>query len=399
MANTRIIHCVGASDEDTAHLRLLLRSAIIHLIDAWRWGPEDRADLVVADVRSLVGDSALRRSQQRGVVCATIVEAADPAPAGKFLRKPLRRDDFVALLNTVGSSTVAPLALVSQGEDFFDLDLGEAAFDASELPSIEVSLARDDRERAQDAFDSIFHRDPEAEKSVFLMPEKLDADAGVEFVRDTTARSESRADAYGNPFVRGGVDDANVDPTFLRGIERVFDDDQAQPLAAYLQPGRLGGPAIIEWPGAAVLVLDPKARVFHCEGRLPSLERYFRQPIRAGDWTRLVSSELATWRARAPARPYQRLIWMDRFIGSNGYLAAHLDPGGLYRLTRWLELAQDYPRAFRIGANMIVPQRLGDIAHVSEVSLAEVFDVVNAYEAIGYVEWSRRQRSRPEDAA
>ena len=90
---------------------------------------------------------------------------------------------------------------------------------------------------------------------------------------------------------------------------------------------------------------------------------------------------------------------MDRFLGSNGYLAPHLDPGGLYRLTRWLELAQDYPRAFRIGANMIVPQRLGDIAHVSEVSLAEVFDVVNAYEAIGYVEWSRRQRSRPETEA
>lgn len=399
MANTRIIHCVGASDEDTAHLRLLLRAAIIHLIDAWRWGPEDRADLVIADSRSLVGDSALRRCQQRGIVCAVLVEAEDPAPAGPFLRKPLRRDDFVALLNTIGASTVAPLNLVTQGEDFFDLDLGETNFDGVDLPQIEISLVRDERERAQDAFDSIFHRDPEAEKAVFLIPEKLDADAGVTVVRDSTVRGQTRADDYGNPFARVAQDDGVIDTSFLRGIELAFDDDEEQPLVAYLQPGRLGGPAIIEWPGSAALVLDPKAQVFHSDGRLPALEHYFRRPIRGGDWKRLVSSELATWRARSPARPYQRLIWMDRFLGSNGYLAPHLDPGGLYRLTRWLELAQDYPRAFRIGANMIVPQRLGDIAHVSEVSLAEVFDVVNAYEAIGYVEWSRRQRSRPETEA
>ena len=37
MATTRIIDCIGASDEDIAHLRLLLRSSIIHLRDVWRW--------------------------------------------------------------------------------------------------------------------------------------------------------------------------------------------------------------------------------------------------------------------------------------------------------------------------------------------------------------------------
>lgn len=397
MTNTRVIHCVGASDEDTAHLRLLLRAAIIHLIDAWRWGPEERADLVMVDTHSLVGDSALRRCQQRGVVCASLLEATDAAPSGLYLRKPFRRDDFVALLNTIGTSTVAPLQLVTQGEDFFDLDLGETAFDASSLQMLDVSLVRNERERALDSFEAIFHRDPLGEKPMFLMPEKLGADTGVEFVRDATARSEARADAYGNPFAREGLDDGQVDPAFSRGNDLRFDEDEAHPLVTWLEPGRLGGPAIIEWPDAAPLVLDPKARVFHSEGRLPALERYFRQPLRQGDWKRLVSSELAHWRARAAARPYQRLQWLDRYLCSDGYLSTHLDPGGSYRLTRWLELAQDYPRAFRIGANMIVPQRLGDIARVSEVSLAEVFDVVNAYEAIGFVQWTRRQHGRPEE--
>ena len=36
--------------------------------------------------------------------------------------------------------------------------------------------------------------------------------------------------------------------------------------------------------------------------------------------------------------------------------------------------------------------RLDEIARISGVTLAEVFDVVNAYDAIGYVVWKRRER-------
>jgi hypothetical protein len=85
-------------------------------------------------------------------------------------------------------------------------------------------------------------------------------------------------------------------------------------------------------------------------------------------------------------------MWMQRYVTSNGYLGSHLDPAGTYRLTDWLDIEQDYPRAFRIGANMLNPQRLDEIARISGVAIAEVFDVVNAYEAIGYVVWQRRER-------
>ena len=51
MATTRIIDCIGASDEHIAHLRLLLRTAKIHLRDIWHWGPETKADIVIVDRR------------------------------------------------------------------------------------------------------------------------------------------------------------------------------------------------------------------------------------------------------------------------------------------------------------------------------------------------------------
>lgn len=393
MAITRIIDCIGASDEDVAHLRLLLRSSAVRLRDLWRWGREERADLVVVDASSLVGADALRRAQQRGTAWAQLILANAEAPDGPCLRKPLRRDDFVALLNGVGDHTdVLPLQLVTQDEDFFNLDLGEVNFDDIDLPEIDFSLSRSQREREQDAFDAVFHRDPLADKPQFLMPDKLEADARVVFVRGSTDRSGERADAHGNPFVRDIDDDGFLDPEFRHDVRVHVEDNERFPLSAFIEQGLLGGPAAIHLPSAPMLVLDPKERVFHSDGRLPALEPYFREPLRFGDWKRLVNSELARWRDRVPARPYLRLIWMEHYLHSDGYLAKHLDPGGKYRLKRWLELAQDYPRAFRVGANMGVPRRLGDIARTSDVPLAEVFDIINAYEAIGYIEWTPRSQ-------
>ncbi len=391
MASTRIIECIGASDEDIAHLRLLLRTAALHLRDIWRWGSEDKADLVIVDTRSLIGGSALRRIRQRGIACARLIEADDPASDGRLLRKPLRRDDLVALLNGVGDSSIAPLTIMSQGDDFFDMDLGESD-SADELPVMDFSLRRNDVERGNEDFEALFRRDPLAMKPEYMIPEKLGG-AGVEFIRDATARSESRADAFGNPFSRHAVADENVDPSFRRDMHMRADDNELHSLNDYLDGRLLGGPARIVLPGAPSLVLDPKEQVFHSDGMLPELEPYCREPLRFGAWERLVVSQLVALRARVPARPYLRLRWMERYVMSNGYLASHLDPAGTYRLTRWLELAHEYPRAFRIGSNMLKLMRLDEIAHASNVAIAEVFDVVNAYEAIGYVEWKHRERT------
>jgi hypothetical protein len=52
----------------------------------------------------------------------------------------------------------------------------------------------------------------------------------------------------------------------------------------------------------------------------------------------------------------------------------------------------DFPNAARIGSFMLKPRRLDEIARESGIDLMEVFDVVNAYEAIGYLEWTHRER-------
>jgi hypothetical protein len=400
MATDRIIDCIGASDEDIAHLRLLIRTATQQLRDNWQWGTEDKADLVIVNAHSLIGDSALRRSQQRGISYAQLIEAGDNAPDWQYLRKPLRRGELVDLLNGIGGTTIAPMTILSQGDDFFDMDLGEHENDnnvpsgdfAHRLHSAQTRLRSKEAEPEQDAIEAIFRRDSLAHKPEFLMPDKLAHGVGVEYVHGTTERSASRADAV-DPFSRVVLSIESIDPSFRHDVAERARDNEVHSLSAYLDERLLGGPARIELPNSPALALDPKEQVFHAEGTLLSLEGYCCQPLRLGAWTQIVTAELTALRARAPARPYSYLRWMDRYVNSNGYLASHLDPAGTYRLTRRLTLAQDFPTASRVASQMLSPLRLDEIARASEVALADVFDVVNAYEAIGYVEWKHRVRT------
>ena len=45
---------IGLSDDDTAHLRLLMRKAGDQLKQRWRWGTEEGADLVIVDEASML---------------------------------------------------------------------------------------------------------------------------------------------------------------------------------------------------------------------------------------------------------------------------------------------------------------------------------------------------------
>jgi hypothetical protein len=49
-------------------------------------------------------------------------------------------------------------------------------------------------------------------------------------------------------------------------------------------------------------------------------------------WKKLTTSEFNQARTSAPSRPYWHLRWLHALLQSNGRLAAHLDPGGTYRL-------------------------------------------------------------------
>ena len=383
MSTKRIIQCVGTNEQDTAHLRLLMRVARKELRDTWTWGTESRADLVVVDTLRLIGDSAMRRATQRGIDCAQVIGANDPKPAGLFLRRPLQRDAFVALLNKVGAGGGAAPDIDTWSDEFLDLDLGRPDLSQLESDHPGVRVLRSDAAE--------MHADPGSTHS-----DEPSRDVSAEFVR---AIERIKSGHAVDPSVNDSADPAHAegvfDPEFDSDADPGIDENATYPLIYYLEKGVIAGPARFALPGLPSLLIDPDEQLFWSKGSLPMLEEYARQPLRFGDWLRLDRYEFQDARTGIAARPYARLIWMDAFIHSKGFLARHLDPAGNYRLTNRLDLTLDYPRAFRVGAIMGTPRQLHEIARVSAVGLAEVFDVINAYEAIGYVEWTPRERVAP----
>ena len=93
------IAVVGVTDEETAHLRLLMRKAESELSHAWTWDGESNADLLVVDPSNFAGQMALTRAQSGGRRCAIFSDV--PAPeADLVLQRPLKLANVVEVLNT-----------------------------------------------------------------------------------------------------------------------------------------------------------------------------------------------------------------------------------------------------------------------------------------------------------
>lgn len=167
------------------------------------------------------------------------------------------------------------------------------------------------------------------------------------------------------------------------------DPDTTRSLMHYLPKRVLGGPAQIELTGSPPLTIDPESRLFWSAGPLTALEPYLREPLRLGDWKHLDDKDLDKLREGSPGRLCACLIWMDAYLHSKGVLSRRLDPEGVFHLSKRLDLANDYPRALLISVQMSHPRRLDAIARLSGADIAEVHDVVNAYDAIGYLEATR----------
>ena len=150
----------------------------------------------------------------------------------------------------------------------------------------------------------------------------------------------------------------------------------------------------IGFAGAPTLTLDPKHREILANGSLDLLEAYAREPIAVSDWKALTSVELARVRAETRARSYEQLLWLEALLNSQGRLAGRLDPGGSYRLKRHVDVSPNYRQHHRIVGCMRTPARLHEIARNAGAPMADVFDLVNAYDAIGAIEWQPRERLR-----
>ncbi|HEU4665372.1 MAG TPA: hypothetical protein VFS55_15185 [Dokdonella sp.] len=150
------------------------------------------------------------------------------------------------------------------------------------------------------------------------------------------------------------------------------------------------GAVLVQRHGIPPLLIDPVTDTFHTSARLAELEPYFLDPLGGHERKRVGGAQLAELRKQYPGRPLVRLRWLHAFLRSNGWLAAHLDPSASYKLKSWLPLDNDYRKQHRIALTLMRDAApLHEIAKAAKAKMADVFDVVNAYDALGLIETRR----------
>lgn len=392
VASEKYLSVIGLSDEDTAHLRLLLRKVYGYLDNHWRWGAEENADLIIVSPAELAGQIARNRAFSGGRRCA-VYDENEPLRDGETrLAKPLKDDNLVAVLNGTAETGAGLGAPVLQHDDkFYDIGALDPQF---ELEDDEAAQARAHRGEHTPAvgLDELLKPDTEAFKPQFSVPGKLQKDTAVEGTATArSARGDQRvADSVGS-FGRVSRENHPVINTSVP-VKR---GDAAAPtkqytLRDYLRSDPLGGPATLTLGDAPPFALDPKTQTFHTPGKLPALAAYCTAELPPTAWRRLTTNEFTQIRSEQPAQPYSRLIWLDALVRSGGRLASHLDPGGRYKLKRSQQAEADFPSHARIIAALAAPAKVNEIAAASGAPMAEVFDVINAYDAIGLIDMERR---------
>ncbi|MCW5569036.1 MAG: hypothetical protein KIS84_12505, partial [Dokdonella sp.] len=335
MPKQKTITAIGASDEDIAHLRLLMRKAARELEHAWRWGGEVGADLVVVDPNQFAGQMARARAQAAGVRCAVICDAGVDTQAALRFERPFRLDDVVGVLNEVTRPTVVPAAIVPAQPGYY--------FEDVEVEPV-IADAVDDRSPASDdvapGLDELIRGNPLVDPFANARPPiGMDDTVTIDAGEGPTRRSEARVQR--DP--QRPADEPAPVRRYAPATKRIAPEDLAlRPLRDFLAGDLLGGPAQLALPEVPPLVLDPKNRVFHSEASLSALEPYCREPSRRSDWHALTSAEIAQLREAQVAQPYIKLVWLDALLRSGGRLASHLDPGGTFKVTRWLDILRDY---------------------------------------------------------
>ena len=151
------------------------------------------------------------------------------------------------------------------------------------------------------------------------------------------------------------------------------------------------GAVLLERAGLPPLLIDPVADTFHANARMSELEPYFLEVVSGRERRRVGGAQLANLRKQASARPLVRLRWLNALLRSNGWLAPHLDPSASYRLRSWFALDADYRKQHRIALAMMRGDApLHRIAATAKARMADVFDVVNAYDALGLIVATRQ---------
>jgi hypothetical protein len=388
MARTWILDFVGASDEELARLRLLMRKGAPQLVEPWRLRaePEERPDLVLVDASSIVGFNALSEARNAGVPCVLAGVGLTGAADERVLPQPFRLDTIVEMLNRhtaparVESGIVA--APVIEHNIFDDFFSGESESEPDQIVdehTLDLKLAPYNLEFAIDEAEAKLKFDEKDDVHERLGRIKLGDDVSIE-----TSRETRRTAALRETGIR--VSSAPpVDPSILHLVP-IDDGVERYRLETFLNTPILAGPARLVTPDAVPLTLDPRTRLFFAKGSLCVFEPHCIRPLAPTDFQLLSIHEFEDVRNRFAAREYAELLWLCAYLNSGGVLAPHLDVNAMYRLRRPFEVGRDYPAAARIVRELQRVGRAQDLAAAARCSLGEVYNVLNAFDAIGLLD-------------
>ena len=379
MSTEKYLVVIGLSEEDTAHLRLMLRAVAGQLEDRWRFGTEDNADLFIIDPSDFTGQIVRNRAFSSGRRCA-IVGSEELRNGEARLERPFKSDALVAVLNATSSTAVEASDAVSRfNTEFYDMDTFTPDF---QLEDEDAAEARSRQREANPApgLDELLRPDTEATKPQFAVPINLDADTSLSYAQGSSARRENRL----NDSVAGLRREEKAEGINL-GRGTASGDSGLVPLRKFLEGNLLGGPATVSLEGAPPLTLDPKEKQLYTPGTLRDLSPYCRRDFSREAFRPLTSQELQRQRSEYHTHPYSQLIWLDVLLRSGGRLAGHLDPGGRFRLKAHPKTEKEFPKHAAIVAALQTPAKLNEISSTARASMGDVFDLVNAYDAIGLI--------------
>ena len=380
MSTEKYLVVIGLSEEDTAHLRLMLRAIAGQLEDRWRWGTEDNADLFVVDPTDFTGQITRNRAFSSGRRCA-VVGDEELRNGEARLERPFKSESLVSVLNATSSTAVEASDAVSRfNTEFYDMDTFTPDF------QLEDEAAAEARSRQREAnpamgLDEMLRPDTEAAKPQFAVPINLGEDTSLSYAGGSSARRENRL----NDSLQGQRRDEKAEGINLgRGTANT--DTGLSPLRKFIEGNLLGGPATVTLEGAPPLTLDPKEKHVYTPGTLRELSPYCRRDFAREAFRAVTSHELQRQRAEYHTFTYSELIWLDVLVRSGGHLARHLDPGGRFRLKTHPKADREFPKHAAIVDALQTPGKLNEISSTARASMGDVFDLVNAYDAIGLIQ-------------
>lgn len=404
MSATKSIAVVGVSEETTAFLRLLLRKVSSKSDTKWTWGSEESADLVIVDPNVLVGEAARIKAESSGVRYAVLIEPDQDARDELVLRHPLDAEQLARVIASVVQQREASADISHADENFYEQQAPLAAATSWQGALSDPFVERAHQAKAallgvgaMDGLEVVIKREKEQQEQPDFRDLKL-SEATVEGVSVAPVGASNRR-AENKAIERSGLLQAGIsgarDGALMTNAPLIGNAAEREEgeLPYFFEADVLGGPAQIQIGDAPALTLDPKNEMFHADASLSALEPYCRGKLQRSAWKKLTTSDLNQARASAPSRPYWHLRWLHTLMQSNGRLATHLDPGGTYRLKEQVFLEPGYRSHGAIATVMDHPLRLNEISSAAKVRMEAVFDLVNAYDAVGRIEWTPRQRA------